>query len=365
MSLLKVCTDTLSNIRRMPRKPRHFTYIVTYKCNSRCRMCGIWKSFEPSSLRRELKIEDIKKVFDNTFFSEISFISLGGGEPFLRDDIDEVVSAIAEGCPKLNSITIPTNGLTPQTSLKVRKILEKIGHKINLSIGVSIDGVGEMHNYGRGREDAFEKCIKLINELKKIECEYINLKVGFGSMILPWNVNNLSDLVKLASEMNLPKPQFWMPLVLESYFRNVEQKSELKFNEEEFQKAIDFLKGYDYRRDFYAFYAENLSRIRQGGKRIVPCFWGYSFLFIDPYGDVYPCSYTCNEEYRLGNILIDEPSEFWFSKKAEKIRQAIEKNNICRLCHVNCKFFENITINILPYTLYKLHKFNIKLRRLV
>ncbi|MCX9011540.1 MAG: radical SAM protein [Candidatus Methanoperedens sp.] len=362
MSISKVCIDTLLNLRKTPHKPRHFTYITTYRCNSRCRMCGIWKGSEPQAFKRELKLEDIKKIFNNPFFSDISFISLGGGEPFLREDIDEIVEVITKSCPELNSITIPTNGLTPRTSMKVQRILEKIESGINLSIGVSIDGIGETHNYGRGKEDAFERGIKLIGELKELEHTYGNLKVGFGSMILPWNVDSLPDLVKLSSEMNLPKPQFWMPLILDSFFKNEEQEPELKFSDEQFRKAMGFLKGYDYRKDFYAFYAENMSRIRSGKTRIIPCFWGYHFLFIDPYGDVYPCSYACKEEYLLGNLLTDDPSDIWFSQKAENIRKTIGKSRACSLCQVNCKFFENITINILPYARYKLYNSRHQLR---
>ena len=59
------------------------TVIVTYRCNARCTMCNRYKC--PSKPEEEISIETIKKL------PEMYFTNITGGEPFIREDLPEIV----------------------------------------------------------------------------------------------------------------------------------------------------------------------------------------------------------------------------------------------------------------------------------
>ena len=62
-------------------------------------MCNIWKN--PTNRKEELKAEDLKCLPD------LKFINLTGGEPFIREDLADIV----EECYKhTNRIVISTSG---------------------------------------------------------------------------------------------------------------------------------------------------------------------------------------------------------------------------------------------------------------
>ena len=55
------------------------TVISTFRCNSKCQMCYIWKN--PTDPREEISLETLSKLppgFDN--------LNVSGGEPTLRKD---------------------------------------------------------------------------------------------------------------------------------------------------------------------------------------------------------------------------------------------------------------------------------------
>ncbi len=74
--------------------------IVTYRCNAKCYMCHTWK--HPSKKEEEFTPDLIQKIPDG-----MQFINITGGEPFLRDDLDEI---IAIALTKTRRLVISTNG---------------------------------------------------------------------------------------------------------------------------------------------------------------------------------------------------------------------------------------------------------------
>ena len=65
------------------RKKLNGTVIVTYRCNARCNMCSRYK--EPSRPEEEISVETIRKL------PPMYFTNITGGEPFLREDLKEIV----------------------------------------------------------------------------------------------------------------------------------------------------------------------------------------------------------------------------------------------------------------------------------
>ena len=74
--------------------------IVTYRCNAKCYMCNTWQ--HPTTKSQEFTPSLVDKLP-----GELAFINITGGEPFLRNDIEQVIQI---AITKAKRIVISTNG---------------------------------------------------------------------------------------------------------------------------------------------------------------------------------------------------------------------------------------------------------------
>ncbi len=88
--------------------PTDAVLAITYKCNSRCIMCSIWKS-KPE---QELTAKDYLRLP-----ATLKDVNLSGGEPFLRNDIVEIIQNINRKCNK-PKIVISTHGFLNDLIIK-------------------------------------------------------------------------------------------------------------------------------------------------------------------------------------------------------------------------------------------------------
>ncbi len=63
--------------------PTDASIILTYRCPMRCQMCNIWQN--PTDRNEELTAADLRSL------PKLKFINLTGGEPFIREDLPEIV----------------------------------------------------------------------------------------------------------------------------------------------------------------------------------------------------------------------------------------------------------------------------------
>ena len=87
------------------------TVISTFRCNSKCQMCYIWKN--PTDPKEEISLETLSKLpsgFDN--------LNVSGGEPTLRKDLGEIIDLLY---PKARVMEISSNGLHPERLVPIIK----------------------------------------------------------------------------------------------------------------------------------------------------------------------------------------------------------------------------------------------------
>lgn len=80
--------------------PTDASIILTYRCPMRCKMCNIWN--HPTEKSKELVADDLK------ILPRLKFINLTGGEPFIREDLEQIVK---ECYRHTDRIVISTSGL--------------------------------------------------------------------------------------------------------------------------------------------------------------------------------------------------------------------------------------------------------------
>src|SRR5262245_64315595 len=98
--------------------------------------------------------------------------------------------------PRLRKIGINTTGLTPVRAIPMlTKIVEFCAeHEILISIRVSLDGIGDVHDQVRAVKNGFDKASQTIEAMQELSRTHDNFSFGIASTIF---VNNLTDAEKI------------------------------------------------------------------------------------------------------------------------------------------------------------------------
>ncbi len=277
------------------------TIIVTYRCNARCTMCNRYKA--PSTPEEEISIETIKKL------PEMYFTNITGGEPFIRDDIKDIVRELDK---KSDRIVISTNGFFTDRIIDLCKEFPHIG------IRISIEGLEETNNAIRGLDDGFNKGVSTLKKL----VEMGHPDVGFGMTVQDANAKDLVPLYKISDEMNME----FATASLHNSFYFVESNNIINDREmvaKNFEDLInELLKSNSPKKWFRAYFNHGLINYIYGQPRLLPCDMAFDTFFIDPYGDVVPCNGTKDKEV-MGNLNEQSWDELWNSEQADRVREKV------------------------------------------
>ena len=284
------------------------TVIVTYRCNAKCTMCNRYKV--PSKPEEEISIETIRKL------PEMYFTNITGGEPFIREDLKEIVRELYK---KSDRIVISTNGFFTDRIVDLCKEFPQVG------IRISIEGLEQTNNEIRGLEDGFNRGYTTLKTLVEMGMK----DVGFGMTVQDKNAPDLVPLYDISDELNME----FATASLHNSFYFVESNNIIHDRlavAENFEKLINkLLDSNSPKKWFRAYFNHGLINYIFSQKRLLPCDMSFDTFFIDPYGDVMPCNGTKGKEV-MGNLNEMEWDELWSSEAAEKVRRKV------RCCDRNC-----------------------------
>jgi MoaA/NifB/PqqE/SkfB family radical SAM enzyme len=319
-------------------------FAVTYRCDSRCRNCNIWRMPVPE--RGELTLGEIEGLFEENmrFLSGVRSIQITGGEPFLRGDLPQVMAAVRRSLPRC-SFWVPTNGLRPDL---VGKMTEEILEGLDgwgLGVSVSLDGIGETHEAMRGIEGSYRLALATLEILSRLRGDYPALKVSVGMTV---SADNSDEIVKVFEVAKRYSADFSLRPVnfSEIYYRNLPASNQLRTT-----GLVDALRLVARSRVAergllrslltMRYLQGILDYLRRPGVRVQACSAGEDSMFLDPYGDVYPCIVV---EDRLGNVRESTLEEIWSSATTERARKKIKEGE-CPGCWVECEAFRDVNKN--------------------
>lgn len=318
------------------RRPYKLTFSVTDKCNSRCSGCGIWKK----TPKDELTLDEITGFFkSNRFFN---WIDVTGGEIFLRDDVEEILESSLAHSKKPYTLHYPTNGLLTERVIEVsRKIQEIAGCK--LIVSVSLDGPPELHDRLRGVKGGFERAVSTFRGLREIGVESY-----MGFTLSGENQGMLQETIREASNRvaGVGPGDFHVNLAHQSshYYGNEQPEFDAK-------KADDTISRFAVSRGIPLSpvlwlekkFLGGLAEYAKTGRSPLPCTAASSSIFINPVGDIYPCSIwgmkigSIRQEMNLTKILS--------SPKAKKLREKARCLD-CPNCFTACDAYPTILGNL-------------------
>jgi len=330
--------------------PIYVIFFVTSFCNARCKFCFNWKNTQKAGSERELTLDEIKKIFRS--FSSIQHLTLSGGEPFLREDLPEILEFISHN-NDVHMITIPTNAILSDRIFKLtRNILNRIRKDTHLRIGLSLEGIGEKHDEIVRVKGAFGKLQQTYHKLHSLLDTYKNFNVDMSLCCSGFNKKDLKELFKYCND-------YFKGCTIELLLArgHPREKGAKNVTPEEYREILDYLyrlKGAKKTNKPFARIIDTAQRmvtyqvieIMKTKKMPTRCYVYSKMIVLQSNGDVFPCEYL---DRKLGSLRdYDYDIKKILNDKNNKEVQKFIEDGKC-FCTWECALMNNIFCNPRTY----------------
>ncbi len=167
---------------------------ITRRCNLRCMHC--YAHAKNREFENELSLEEGKQLLDDLSQFGCPVVLFSGGEPLMHPNLVELTSYAVE---KGMRAVISTNG-----TLITRQIAKEL-KAIGLSyVGISLDGMEEIHDKFRGVKGAFKAALDGVENAQKE-----GIKVGLRFTINRLNYKEIPAIFDLIEEREIPRACFY------------------------------------------------------------------------------------------------------------------------------------------------------------
>jgi len=308
-----------------PNRPYHAQWLLTRRCNYRCRGCSVWRE---KHFSQEVSTDEVKKGLDVLRDLGVIEIVLSGGNPLLRDDIGEIIDYAS----RFFVTTIYDNGsLAPRKTDALRNAD---------FVSISLDTLDEKKfDYIRGVKGAWSKAMNSIETLKDE-----GIRVGVSPTISQLNLHEILDFTRYFTDRGVP---VWYCLYSYDYpsenplFGIGKRADEFEIvDKETAAKVCDGLIQMKKERQGVFITTQTLAALKQlflTGQRTWRCQALRSFFMVDSLGRVA----GCHRNEPVASVL--ELKDVWDSSKFDDLRK---KYRECSQCNYLCYIFYSIHGNV-------------------
>jgi MoaA/NifB/PqqE/SkfB family radical SAM enzyme/ubiquinone/menaquinone biosynthesis C-methylase UbiE len=254
------------------------TLAVTNRCSYNC-----WHCYNSGRNQKDVPLSILKEVAGQIQDMGAVTVTLTGGEPLLRDDLEEIALSFgARTCLKLNTTG---SGLTELRAAKL--------HESGVfAIGVSLDSIRpDEHDSLRGKKGAFRTSIDAIKTASKKGLYPYFIAVGTREFLQP---ERFWEYMRFASEEGAREVHLLEP----SATGKLAGISEILLSGDEIKMILDYQKEAARNEDMPILstftYLESA--------KVFGCGAGITHLYIDGSGEVCPCNLV---PLSFGNIARD------------------------------------------------------------
>jgi len=310
--------------------PDFIEIVVTSKCNYDCEMCPRPRKFP----QKELIFSDWEKIITDPIFSNIKFLCISGGEPFIHQKLLELTELFLNSMPKLKVLHINTNGFFTQKIISLIKTLSPLleERRIKLSLLISLDGIEEKHNYIRGNPQAFYKTTKTILALKSLQKEY-SFNFVANCVLSRKNLHEINDVAKWCKVREIPFRFTLIGFFNRGILKNIDKERDWGFREEDEEYLFKILENFssdNYTESTVSRYAHEMLRLyRDKTPRATSCPFTLNGLRIDSFGNVY----YCYRKNTIGNFLNNYSISKIYYNSENLISQRKTAEKECRYCN--------------------------------
>ena len=304
-----------------PNRPHHAQWMITRKCNYRCRGCNVWKEQD----KHELSTEEVNRGLDILKDLGIVELVISGGDPLLRKDAPEII----EHAANLFVTTVYDNGSMAKQNLEALRNVD--------FVAISIDSLDPKKNdYIKAVPGAWKKAMEAVETLHK---EGINVSVT--PTISQLNLYEIVDITNYFTKKGIP---VWYCLYSYDQTGDINQLFRIGKANDEFiirdkqamVKLCDTLIEMKKKNGKILMTTKLLKVLRtlfSEGKRTWKCQALQNFLVIDHLGRIAGC-----HSHNFAGSVFDLP-KLWKSEKFDFLRQTY---NECTQCAYLCYIFYSL-----------------------
>ncbi|MCL0095337.1 radical SAM protein [Dehalococcoidia bacterium] len=315
----------LSQLLRFPiLNPLMATVSVTQKCNSKCCYCDIWRFqehiYDPTT-------EELDKILFSLRELGIKAISISGGEPLMRKDIEGIISQVKDYHMRAQVVT---NGILLSKD-KSRELVQAGIDSIVLSLDTFNPNI-----YEKLRGTSFKFAKQALESLLYAQEQNSQLDIVISCVINGYNISELALFTQKVTEFSQGKvlinfqPYQKVPgrinddLIPNSekhhvITKEIERLIEMKNKGFPITNSVVFLSWIP---DFLIY-----NEMPKGFK----CAAGYTGIYI--WSDL--TMHPCHQLPMIADLRKDTLENIWFSRRFNEQRAKME-NGKCRGCLLFC-----------------------------
>jgi len=332
-------------------------YNCTWVCDAKCTMCNNWKW---GNRKEDMTLEQLEPVMDSPFWGAVENLNISGGEPTTRLDLPEMVEMFQRRLPRLRKIGINTTGLTPARAIPMLTRIVKFcaEHGLLISIRVSLDGIGDVHDQVRAVKNGFDKASKTIEAMQALAKAHDNFSFGIASTIFAKNLDDAENILTWARTKDLDVV-FNMLRFTDAMLHNGGLKETIGFQEREetFMRKffLDRVKEESVLSGQAFMYLHYADMIANGYHRTMPCPFQSQGLLLNPNGDLH----YCENSQKIGNVLDDSAETLYYKAENLMHREQI-KNETCPTCLSPCQVNVGAMKQFVPYAKFLRRAYQVK-----
>lgn len=309
--------------------PLSVLWEITHGCNLKCKHC-----LSDAGMPRhdELSLEEIKQIINQLAEMKVFKIIFGGGEPFVRPDIFEILDYAS----KFNfGIKLTTNGTLVNNDLITRLKNTKL-----FTVQVSVDGLEQSHNAFRGNPESFNAAITALKTFSKVGYYTI-----MSTTVTRRNIYEIIELLELAVKWGVAcfKASPFIPIGRGE--KNVEElaiplldikdlSKSLVRKRKELQKKIDIQIDGLFPWLVHLEPTEKLKNLPENVHQ-VGCSAGISRAVITPIGEVLACVFL--RDSTAGDLRKSSLKELWMNSKIFDFFRNLKNHNLKGQCK-DCEY---------------------------
>ena len=171
--------------------PPFVTLYVTTRCDEQCIHCYYWHELNPKT-NRDFTLDEFQRTFRS--MGEIYNLFIGGGEPFLRADLADILLAAAE-TNRVANVYVPTNGQHTERTVEILEKTLSTAPAMRFHLNLSVDHTDEeKHDRIRGKQHAYRRMLRTLDALTPLSGRYRNLIVHTLTTLMKENQQEIFDI---------------------------------------------------------------------------------------------------------------------------------------------------------------------------
>jgi len=316
------------NIQSLKKYPKVIQFPITFRCNSRCVMCNVWKMDH----KNEMSMDEIARYMKDSIFKEVESVGINGGEPLLVSNLPKIVEQVLT-LPRIKNLNIISNGYNKESILDRTENIYSLCREKNIQfhLSISLDGYGQAHDRVRGVKNAFKKTTQTIDHVLKKKERYCD-SIDIGCTVVKQNVDFLAELDTFASIKKYPMKY---RLGIENN-RIASDKSasdySVLYDSNKRQAAAEFFDSLIAKtqslNDKFKYFSIFYFLTSKNPMRLSGCRWQEDGITLDPKGDIYYCAVASK---KIGSLREKDGESIYFDKENLRHRDSIIQNR-CKNC---------------------------------